>query len=276
MSYPEPMLCEKDLSKFLKKYPNPGSIYISDKEDGVRCTANPATGEYVSRNGKLFPNFDVFTLILRELADLMAVPGVMFDGEVIDPTGTFSSLMTQVHRLKDVDPSIFSFRIFDIVLPEAPFASRYEMLSRAFACRHYHNVNLHPHWLFVGTLTETEVNHLMENALSRGKEGLVLKAADSGYVPGRSIAWCKVKKSDTLDLQVTGIIEGKGKLKGRVGKFLCDFNGVTVAVAPGKLTHDDLARLFDNPPDLIEVEYQEVTEAGSLRHPRCVRVREDK
>lgn len=271
----EPMLCESDLSKFLES-DDESVAYYSDKEDGVRCIVDPNTGEYFSRDGKLFPNFDIFTPIFKELAALIGIKGICFDGEVTDIEGKFSGVMTQVHRHKEIDPSIFVFHVFDITHPTLTFRERRAFLESVFKARHYHNVMLHPHTLIQGKLTQETVDVLMKDALDRGKEGLVFKYSESFYTPGRSFYWCKVKKSDTLDLTVKGVVEGKGKLAGKVGKFICEFEGKDVKVAPGKLTHAELEMYFKYPPKLIEVEYQEVTEAGALRHPRCVRIREDK
>lgn len=103
---------------------------------------------------------------------------------------------------------------------------------------------------------------LLDEVLN-GFEGLVLHPAD------KSLPKIKVKPTYTYDVVVTGITEGKGKNKGKIGALI---------TAKGKvgtgLTDED--RVVDAVGKTIEVECMQLTENGKFRHPRFIRWREDK
>jgi DNA ligase-1 len=121
--------------------------------------------------------------------------------------------------------------------------------------------------LILGTLvdpTEHDIDKLLESAVSRGDEGLVLRQGNK---------WLKVKKVETYDIAVTGIVEGKGKYVGMLGAIETEKGNVGTG-----LTDDQRVTMFTN--DLIgttiEVECMELTKDGMFRHPRFVRMRFDK
>ena len=110
------------------------------------------------------------------------------------------------------------------------------------------------------------INALMQDAISEGYEGLVLHP-DNGSDP------LKVKPSQSHDVLVTGLIEGEGKHKGRLGAFMTPMGKVGTGFT------DQERQYFWNTKDpigTIEVECMGLTPAGKFRHPRFIRVRFDK
>ena len=72
-----------------------------------------------------------------------------------------------------------------------------------------------------------EIENFMEEAISDGCEGLVIKDADSVYRAGaREFSWIKLKREyrselkDTLDLVIVGAFHGRGRRAGKYGSFL--------------------------------------------------------
>ncbi|MDW8044747.1 MAG: ATP-dependent DNA ligase [Nitrososphaerota archaeon] len=72
-----------------------------------------------------------------------------------------------------------------------------------------------------------EIERFMEQAITDGCEGLVIKDLDSLYRAGaREFAWIKLKReyraglTDTIDLVIVGAFYGKGRRAGRYGTFL--------------------------------------------------------
>ncbi|MCL5672616.1 MAG: ATP-dependent DNA ligase [Nitrososphaerota archaeon] len=72
-----------------------------------------------------------------------------------------------------------------------------------------------------------ELEKFMEDAITDGCEGLVVKDPDSSYRAGaREFAWIKLKReyrselTDTLDLVVIGAFHGRGRRAGTFGTFL--------------------------------------------------------
>lgn len=117
--------------------------------------------------------------------------------------------------------------------------------------------------LFIGTfstLTKEMVEVLKQEALSKGFEGLVLKSNGLLY---------KVKNKETIDILVTDIIPGKGRLAGKVGSLVTSMGNVGTGLTDEQRTLDFIGKI-------IEVEVMELTPKGKFRHPRFIRVREDK
>lgn len=124
-----------------------------------------------------------------------------------------------------------------------------------------------------------------QNALNMacGYEGSMVKSPDALYQPGkRSRDWLKIKPVDTADAVITGFderISVSGEPQGIVGSIkVRTEDGSTADVAGLKL---DLAKeMWTNQDDFIgrwlEFEYMERTPGGAFRHPRFVRLREDK
>jgi ATP-dependent DNA ligase len=284
---PEPMLCKDNLDKFLQKC-KPQDALWSYKLDGVRCLAvvEPSLGtvSYYSRNGKHFKNFDVFTPELLRLTCGWRRT-IILDGEVCATDKKFNSVMSQVHRLHEVDPSIFRYHIFDALLEYGTYLPLHARLDnlRWLADKAWPVNQAWPPRI-VGVLAHYPFSSdrgislmapaQMYTAIRQGYEGIVLKDASSPYVFGKSIHWCKLKESDTADCIVYGYEFGKGKYSKTVGKLLCWFGTVSVKVSG--MTDAQRDEFLVCLPKMIEVKYQSVTPSGSLRHPRFVRVREDK
>lgn len=80
----------------------------------------------------------------------------------------------------------------------------------------------------------------------------------------------KVKDLETYDVEVIGIIPGKGKHLGRMGALLTTKGKVGTGFS-------DADREIDwNVGDMIEVACMELTPTGKFRHPRFIRNRWDK
>lgn len=116
-----------------------------------------------------------------------------------------------------------------------------------------------------------ELNLLLYGVIEEGYEGLILRQGDK---------WLKVKPKDTADVFITGYQGGTGKHTGKMGALLTNYG----KVGTGFSDNDrewwqmmfDLHGLTWLTKQLIEVEYMEMTKYNKFRHPRFVRIREDK
>ncbi len=282
------MKCEYELDtldKFIVDCGGTQNIINSLKYDGVRCWAivdlSTAEVKYISTGGKPYPNFAIFDDSMRVFAktycDIVGLPYgiVTIDGEMISADKSFQTGMTQFRRLKDVDPSIFRFRIFDLPDLLCTQIERYIVMTKIFNMVSLPNVDILEHESIAGWDDKKIVAEL-EKVSDAGEEGLVLKNTNGMYECRYSKQWCKLKKVYPIDVKVLGWEPGKKgtRLENTIGKLLVDYNGVTVRVGGLKDSHrkDCLEEL----PEMIEILHNGETKDGSLRHPRFKRVRDDK
>lgn len=119
--------------------------------------------------------------------------------------------------------------------------------------------------LYVGeweTLREDQVKRILEAALSNCYEGLVIQSNQG---------WYKVKPVHSIDLEVTGWVNGSGMNSDRIGALITERGRVSAG-----LTHEMREMKDSLIGKVIEIEYMEETVHGKLRHPRLLRIRWDK
>jgi ATP-dependent DNA ligase len=121
--------------------------------------------------------------------------------------------------------------------------------------------------LEAGTMIDPDAETIrfrMERAMREGYEGLMLRQGDK---------LLKVKPKETHDVPITGIQPGTGKHEGRMGALLTPMGKVGTGFT------DEMRENFNDQRwigIIIEVECMGLTPGGKFRHPRFVRVREDK
>ena len=137
--------------------------------------------------------------------------------------------------------------------------------------------------LYRGTDT-SKVLELLDDAIANQEEGVMINICDAFYEFGRTWNLMKVKKMNTLDLEIVGYEEGSGRLAGTLGAIHVRYkNGNIVKVGSG--FSDELrALIWLEPSDFIgkicEIQYfEETTNADggiSLRFPVFKDFRSDK
>lgn len=282
----------EDMPRFYKAGGDLTRVITSIKLDGARLHAftDDTAVAHKSYNLKDFQNFGCLTDGLRALYTTRAIRDLrqntlMFDGEVLDRHAKtrnekFKGVMQQLHRIYDLDDSGFQFHAFDFWFPgmRIPQAVRLSILQSAVRELQHERIAYHVHRI-MNLGDAAGMNAYFEQVIATGAEGLVLKIPNSMYEMRHSPNWVKLVAEYTIDLPVTGIIEGKGKLQNHIGKFICDMNGRETLVGPGAATHDQLREWFVYPerrPTMIEVKFKEYTLDGALRLPRYYRRRDDK
>jgi len=116
--------------------------------------------------------------------------------------------------------------------------------------------------------------HMLADAKMLCIEGWVLKQANY-------LDWYKLKPTRTLDVFVTGFIDGKGKFLGGIGALTgsCILDGVLTDICNCSGMDDETRWNIDEDKDMwrvFEVEYDCVGAKGKLRFPRFIRWRDDK
>jgi ATP-dependent DNA ligase len=286
MPYFEIMSCIDEVDRFVKNVCNNDKTKImwSLKLDGVRTwntVNNDGSVEHTSRKGLEYPNFGVFDPDCVRIAKYLNAHyniqyPIVLDGEATASDKKFNSVMSNIRKLRNVDSSLFTFNVFDVVVPDIPLKKRYEMLSSAFKNLKLSKTKLVEHKYCE---KDQDLNKLMNSAVNINKEeGIVIKYSESPYeFKEKSKYWCKMKPTKTFDLPVVGFYMGKSgkKHENRIGGLICKLNNVEVRVGSG-YTDEEREEFLKTQPDIIEVIAKEITPDGSLREPRFVRVRDDK
>ena len=86
--------------------------------------------------------------------------------------------------------------------------------------------------------------------LEEGYEGSIIRLGGAPYIHGLTSALLKRKQRIDFEVQVTGVIEGKGDYKGMLGAFRVEdpVRGVGYKVGSGHFTLELRQRYWDNPP----------------------------
>lgn len=268
-------------------------VYSEPKLDGVRvCAVVSKQGEvtFYSRNGRKLTMFDHLLDVMSELrADLLrAVPrwrgtGFVMDGEMV--ANSFSEISGAIHT-KGVTVESARYAVFHVMALDdfRAGADRLTQLqTRADIMRDtmfYFTNPATPIGYVPGMRVHNhkEVMELNAGYKKQGFEGSIIKDMASPWTAKRSWAWMKIKDELSIDVPVLGMKEGTGKYKGTCGALIVQYKGKEVPVSG--MTDEERHKFWANPKSIVgkivEVEYQQETVHGKLRHPRFKRIRFDK
>ena len=86
--------------------------------------------------------------------------------------------------------------------------------------------------LYQGTDT-SKILELLDSEIARGQEGVMINICDAPYEFKRTWNLMKVKKMNTIDLEIIGFEEGEGRLSGTLGAILVEYKNNVVRVGSG-------------------------------------------
>jgi DNA ligase-1 len=113
-----------------------------------------------------------------------------------------------------------------------PYIDRYSEMSAMFDMCDFTFFEKLP-ILYKGTDT-SKITELLDAEIARGQEGVMINICDAPYEFKRTNSLLKVKKMNTLDLQIIGFEEGSGRLAGTLGAILVRYkDGNIVKVGSG-------------------------------------------
>jgi len=270
--------------------------YVEPKLDGVRVVVlvkSYGVPKYYSRNGRELGMFTHLNPSIRRLCERLSSidpalsKGLMFDTEAVGMT--FGDVSGAIHTKGTVALTcrlhafhVMPLSFFKRGIDEATQLSRVEALQRAVDDDPVKGITISQPCRAMDhqqVLRAHNEHRRLDPKTGRPKyEGTMVKIMAASWVASRSWLWMKIKEEETVEIEVTGLKEGRGKYVGMCGALLCDYKGRTVRVSG--MTDVQRKAFFDKPKSiigkLIEASFQEETEGGSLRHPRFVRVRDDK
>jgi len=258
-------------------------VFMQPKLDGVRCIIQYEGGgmpKAYSRTGKEWKNIDH---ILFNLSPWFALnPHVILDGELYNHNlkDDFEKIISLVRKQKPTDEDRLEaaqyteFHCYDIIHPDnSPFEDRSRFVKYCVSETDYVKV--------VSTMlcaSDSDAKEIHAVNLASGFEGSILRTNDI-YHQKRTHSLRKFKDFHDTEATIIGFVEGKGKRKGTLGKFLMrDANGIEFGCPPGKgYNYKDLSNLLHRAKHYIGATatftYFERTKANSYRHPlfKCIR-----
>jgi ATP-dependent DNA ligase len=274
-------------------------VFMQPKLDGVRCVIQCdktnvldypiPTGcaelngvryqvKAYSRTGKEWKNIDHILFNLKPWFALN--PDVILDGELYnhDLKDDFEKIISLVRKTKPTEQDrlesadLVQFHCYDIIDETKTFEERMNFITQAVprnhTIKHVTTTRVYKH--------EEALNIHHDANLANGYEGSILRTNDT-YKCGRS--WNLRKFKDFHDAEATLLawVEGKGKRKGTVGKFIAvDADGNEFGM-PVMDKFDYLQKNFRKMRNWVgktaTFTYFERTKANSYRHPlfKCIR-----
>jgi len=267
-------------------------VFMQPKLDGVRCVIQYEPEKFgddsyrgkviaYSRTGKEWKNINHILLELKPFFE--EYPNVVLDGELYnhDLRDNFEKIISCVRKTKPTDEhraesaELVQFHCYDVITGQVNnflFSQRINWINETFSniCPKVYIVET----MAVGCEDQAKVYH--QNNLDKGYEGSILRL-NTEYQCKRSHSLRKFKDFHDTEAVLTSWVEGKGKRKGTIGKFM--------AVDPegnvfGMPVMDKFKYLQDNFEEMktwvgktATFTYFERTRANSYRHPlfKCIR-----
>jgi len=262
------------------------NVFIQPKLDGVRCLIqaeftnvfkNLKVKAY-SRTGKEWKNINH---ILQELVPFFDKhPDVILDGELYnhDFKDDFESIISMVRKTKPTEEDRLKsadnvqFHCYDIVDEELQFKTR-----MAYIYKHVPQSNCIVHVPTARVATESQAKVFHQEHIDAGYEGSIVRT-NRGYQCKRSHNLRKFKDFHDAEAVLVDWVEGKGKRKGTIGKFMAiDADGNTFGM-PVMDNFKKLQTMFDEMKTWVGKEatftYFERTKANSYRHPLFKAIRD--
>ena len=260
-------------------------VFMQPKLDGVRCLIQQEfhkDGDKVvaySRTGKQWLNIDH---ILQSLKPFFAGnPDVILDGELYNHAlrDDFEKIISCVRKQKPTpmdraeSRKLVQFHCYDIVDESLLFADRIQWLQ----------TNLKPTYgikivqTTKGICSNDQANAFQDLNIKAGYEGSILRL-NTEYQCKRSHSLRKFKDFHDAEATITDWVEGKGKRKGTIGKFMAiDADGNEFGM-PVMDNFKKLQTMFKEMQSWVGKEatftYFERTKANSYRHPLFKAIRD--
>ena len=254
-------------------------ISMQPKLDGVRCLIqydNSKVTAY-SRTGKEWKNIDHILFNLKPWFALN--PDVILDGELYnhDLKDNFEKIISLVRKQKpdDIDAlesaDMVQFHCYDIIDETKTFEERNRFITQAVPRNHCIK---HVKTQAVSNETLAKVVH--QQNLDNGYEGSILRTNDT-YACKRSHNLRKFKDFSDAEALIVGWVEGVGKRKGTIGKFMAQDEDGNLFGMPVmdkfKYLQDNFKKMQGYVGKTATFTYFERTKANSYRHPlfKCIR-----
>ena len=268
---------------------------ITTKIDGGRIIALKENGQvsFYTRAGQKYEGLvDLESEMLQFMPDNTCLDGeiTLLDRGDLSSKEAYKQTMKIVRQTTNMEKHGIKMLVFDWMPAEEfkkqdchySYQGRRAWLGEIFSSHEFKFFEMLP-TLYVGCDT-SKITEILEEQVAKGEEGIMINDYHAPYEFKRTNALLKVKKMQTLDLEIIGFEEGEGRLAGTLGAILVRYkNGNVVKVGSG--FSDEMRNMIWDHQDkclcaICEVQYfEETTNADggeSLRFPIFKDFRSDK
>lgn len=287
----------KRLAKWLKE---DEQVVAQIKRDEFRCIVHinwqaehDVEVQYLSAQGKPLHNLHCWDTLWLEIAELTGM--TKFDCGVIvndsfDLTRRTVRASTKPYDLSGATEQVLlekkvehyrgtlraHFWLYDLPQLKTPFSTR--LLGMADIALNFPELCSKPETWWISS--EVALMELYDAAVDVGHEGMMIKRIDYQYEPKRKPdLWMKLKPYEEVDAQIVGANRGEGKYSDTLGSLIVrteqgetiQISGMTDAERDEFWYNTDLTT-----PYWVVVGYMGRDTKGGFRHPRFIRMHEEK
>ena len=251
---------------------------ITTKLDGFRLIAlkdKSGNIKFYSRVGQLVEGLVEIEADLKyNFPNDIALDGELTISNYFDmPSKDAYKAASKIIRLKGDTPKTgLTYRVFDMMTAEEFISQRCPAIYDArralldsYAGRSKH-IEVLP-VLYRGNDT-SKITEFLDKITSEGGEGCILNLCDAPYVWNRTWNLQKVKKFDSLDLEVVDIEEGSGRLAGTLGAIHVRYKDGNIVKVGSGFSDDERKLYFSNPAlilhKIVEIKFFEESTSKDL------------
>lgn len=270
-------------------------VIAQHKEDAMRVHVHVSRSGNVtarSRNGKHKPLPEVF----KKAITASGIADCVFDGElyVVDKTGQplprkiSNGIINKCAKgnISDCEASRIRMAVWDLLpesvvqgkVPSWRYADRFSQVQQILGQQGtVHAVES------VICNSYDEVLQYFERVAAMGKEGIVVKDMNALWKGKRTKDAIKIKVENECELRIVNILEGRGRLVGKLGAAMCESEDGLLSVDVGSGFSDGQREKYftkDMIGKVITVKYSDVfRDVNGMYHLYCpifLEVRDDK
>lgn len=251
----------------------PNGWYASEKFDGYRAVWDGQN--FRSRNGLIFEAPQYFK---DWMPNNYVLDGELFIGrECFEKCGIFRRKIPDENEWKKLD---VKYNIFDCITDKI-FEDRYKLIQSIIKTACSKMKGKCPLILVKQTKIkdENQLNKIFNNLVSKGAEGVMLRAPNSPYESKRSSYLLKVKQLYDDECRIIGYKNGTGKYASMLGAFECELvknKNIKFSISG---MDDSIRSSYKKTHPLgtiITFTYVGLSNKGVPRHPNYLRIRNKK
>lgn len=268
---------------------------LTTKIDGGRIIALKKNGQvsFFTRAGQ---KYEGLVDLEDEMSRLMP-DNTCLDGEItllvrgnLSSKEAYKETMKIVRQTTNMEKHGIKMLVFDYMTADEfksqtckyDYIVRRANVERLFLNNNFQYFELLP-ILYRGT-DSSKITELLESEVANGEEGIMINILDAKYEFKRTNNLLKVKKMQTVDLEIISFEEGTGRLAGTLGAILVRYKDDNVVKVGSGFSDELRVTIWNNQSDYLgkiaEISYfEETTNADcgkSLRFPVFKDFRPDK